>query len=393
MFAFILAAIVVSTNFEGGSAGRVEQVAPAHLRIAVKGQADQNNRNRQANWYYFKLENLPDAQLRIDLVDLVGEYNFRPGTHAVTRNTRPVYSYDGRTWAHFTGEQVSWDESAIELTLRFAPRRRTIWIAHVEPYTNVHLERLLEAFRAHPHMQIASVGKSVGGRDIPLLTITDPAAAAGGKRVVWIMARQHAWETGTSWVVEGAVRFLLSDDPRAREIRRSVVFKCFPMADPDGAAAGAVRFNANGYDLNRNWDAVDAKLMPEIAAQQKAIADWLSAGHPIHLFLALHNTESEDFISGPAGEVRDRFHKLLTERSTFYAPRAPRDSGGTTTPGMKGRMAVYQWLEGEHHIQAFLMEQMVERSPKLGRPPTAADRVEFGASLARILVEAVQSGR
>ncbi len=389
MLAFLLAAIVVSTDFEGGSAGRVEQVAPAHLRVAVKGQADQNNRNRQANWYYFKLENLPDAELRIDLVDLVGEYNFRPGTHAVTRNTRPVYSYDGRTWTHFRDDEVSWDESRIELTLRFAPKRRAMWIAHVEPYTNTHLARLLEAIRKHPHVEVASVGKSVGSRDIPLLTITDPSLLAVRKRVVWVMARQHAWEAGTSWVVEGALRFLLSDNAGARDIRRSVVFKCFPMADPDGVAAGAVRFNANGYDLNRNWDAVDAKLMPEIAAQQKAIADWLSAGHPIHAFLALHNTESADFISGPAGDVRERFHKLLTERTTFYAPKGPRDSGATTTPGMKGRMAVYQWLEGEKGVPAFLMEQMVERSPKLGRPPAVADRLEFGAALVRILAEAV----
>jgi murein tripeptide amidase MpaA len=378
----LLAAITVSAGFEGGSAGRVEEVSPAHLRIAVQGQADQNNRNRQANWYYFKLANLPRSEVRIDLTDLVGEYNYRPGSHAVTPSTRPVYSYDGETWTHFTDRQVSWDESRIELTLRFRPERSSMWIAHVAPYTRQHLERLLGSFRGDPDVQVESAGKSVRGRDIPLLTVTDPSVPAERKKVVWVMARQHAWETGTSWAVEGALRFLLSD--QGRPIRRTVIFRLFPMADPDGVASGAVRFNANGYDLNRNWDAVDPATMPEIAAQQKALA----SGR-IDLFLAMHNQEANDYIAGPPGPLRDRLQSLLEANTAFYSPKGARDAGQSTTPGMKGRMAVYQWLWNERRVLAFLMEQGVERSPRLGRPPTAADRIEFGAALARVLAEAV----
>jgi len=67
---FLLAAIGVTTNFEGGSAGKVEQVSATHLRVAVQGQSDQDGRNRQADWYYFQLDNLPKQQVTIDLVDL-----------------------------------------------------------------------------------------------------------------------------------------------------------------------------------------------------------------------------------------------------------------------------------------------------------------------------------
>ena len=47
---FLLAGISVSSDFEGGSIGKVEAVSPAHLRCAVAGQSDQDNRNRQASW-------------------------------------------------------------------------------------------------------------------------------------------------------------------------------------------------------------------------------------------------------------------------------------------------------------------------------------------------------
>lgn len=105
----MVAAITVSTCFASGNIGRVEHLAPNYLRCAVKGQSDQNGRNRQANRYYFRLGNLPQTEVRMDLGDLVGEYNFHPGTHSVTRNTQPVFSYDDRTWAHFTKDQLSWN--------------------------------------------------------------------------------------------------------------------------------------------------------------------------------------------------------------------------------------------------------------------------------------------
>jgi hypothetical protein len=382
MFALALAAVTVTASFEGGSIGRVEHPSPNHLRCAVKGQADQNNRNRQANWYYFRLDGLPREEVRIDFTDLVGEYNFRPGSHAVTRNTRPVFSYDNRTWTHFTDDQTSWDEKEIRLTVRFRPERATMWVAHTEPYTKRDLDRLLGV--RHPHLRQESIGKSARGRDITLVTITDPAASEAAKKVVWLMARQHAWETGTSWVADGAVRFLLSGDAEA--LRRSTVFKVIPMFDPDGVAEGAVRFNVNGYDNNRNWDAVDPKLMPEIAACRKILL-----GNRIDVFLALHNTESADYVEGPvaAGDpaitaLANDLVQRLRDTTSFYDPASPRNSMGRG-PIDKGRMTVNQNLFAERKIAAFLMELMVERHPRLGRPRTARDFSEFGAGLARCL--------
>ena len=107
----------------------------------------------------------------------------------------------------------------------------------------------------------------------------------------WLMFRQHSWEAGSSWAGQSALRFLLSADPVAAEMRRTAIFKIFPCGDPDGVARGGVRFNANGFDLNRNWDAVDETKMPEIAAQRKAVLDWVDAGRRVDLFLTLHNTD------------------------------------------------------------------------------------------------------
>jgi hypothetical protein len=263
-----------------------------------------------------------------------------------------------------------------------------MWIAHTEPYTKRNLDALLVG--PSPYFRTESIGKTFRGRDLPLLTITDAAVPEAGKRVVWLVARQHAWETGTSWMADGAVRFLLSSDPEAARLRRTTIFKVLPMFDPDGVAEGAVRFNVNGYDNNRNWDAVDPKLMPEIAAARRAILAWADAGHPIDVFIALHNTESVDYVEGPvsAGGARVKavatLVSCLRERTSFYDPKSPRDS----TPSaaiQKGRMTVNQALFAERKVPAFLMEAMVEKHPELGRPRTSKDFVALGKGLAACL--------
>ncbi|HTM50779.1 MAG TPA: M14-type cytosolic carboxypeptidase [Bryobacteraceae bacterium] len=392
---FLLAGIGVTTNFEGGNLGKVEQVSATHLRCAVQGQADQDGRNRQADWYYFKLENLPSRQVTIDLVNLAGEYNYKSPAYSVTKGTRPVYSYDGVSWRHFTDSQVSWDEREPHLTVQFLPEHDRMWIAHVPPYTNQDLAALLDAFRNSPYLERQVVGKTVDGRDMPLLTITNSKIPEAGKKVLWLMFRQHAWETGTSWVGDGAIRFLLADDERAARIRDRVIVKIFPMADPDGVARGGVRFNRNGYDLNRNWDTLDAAKMPEIASQYKAIAGWLDAGHRLDLFLSQHNTEKSEYLESAAGDqdpLARRVFQLLKETTTFNPTSALRSTGVTTTPGKPGRMTVAQGLYHHRKIPAMLMEQMIEYNPKLGRCPTVMDRTEFGAGLVRAMAEALTGG-
>jgi hypothetical protein len=387
-------AVTISFNFEGGSLGRVERVSDAHFRCAVAGETDQDGRNRQATWYYFRVDGARGRALTIDIVGWEGEYNYRPTRNAITADTLPFYSENRRDWRPV--ESFEYDADALRLRLKLTPRSNRLWIAHVPPYTNQHLAALLREFARHPHLKRDVIGRSVEGRELLLLTVTDPAVADGRKKVVWLMARQHSWEAFTSWAAEGALRYLLSADATARRVRRETVFKILPLCDPDGVARGGVRFNAHGYDLNRNWDAPDSPLMPEIAAQRRAVLKWVDAGGRVDLFLTLHNTETSEYLDGPpdaGGEHRElieRFFKLLVERTSFAPSRPPQPSAVTTTGGRPGRMTVVQGLWRDRRVPAFLMEQRISRSPKLGRVALVADRLRFGGDLVRVLWEAVR---
>src|SRR4030095_16204321 len=80
------------SNFEGGALGKIERVSETQFRCGVKGESDQDGRNRQANWYYFRVDGAKGQALTLDLVDLTGEYNYRPnrGGQSKPPNTTPT---------------------------------------------------------------------------------------------------------------------------------------------------------------------------------------------------------------------------------------------------------------------------------------------------------------
>src|SRR4051794_35735352 len=67
--------IVFNTNFEGASIGKIEQLGVSTFRCHVKGQSNEFGRNRQASWYYFRMDGVKGLDLTITLTDFVGEYN------------------------------------------------------------------------------------------------------------------------------------------------------------------------------------------------------------------------------------------------------------------------------------------------------------------------------
>lgn len=56
--------------------------------------------------------------------------------------------------------------------------------------------------------------------------------------VVFLMARTHAGETPTSFVIQGFIDFMLSQHEIAQDLRSKVMFKVIPMMNPDGVFLG-----------------------------------------------------------------------------------------------------------------------------------------------------------
>lgn len=116
------------------------------------------------------------------MVDLAGEYNYRANTGAITGGTLPFYSSDGMHWIPV--DTASYDASAPALTYKLDMPSGRVWIAHAPPYTLANFKSLIHDLARNPDVDIETIGRSVEGRDIPLVTITDHATTNQNKKVV-----------------------------------------------------------------------------------------------------------------------------------------------------------------------------------------------------------------
>jgi hypothetical protein len=130
--------------------------------------------------------------------------------------------------------------------------------------------------------------------------------------------------------------------------------------------------------------------MPEIAAEKKTMADWMSQGKPIDFFLTLHNTERSDYVQGPEVEVGQKLWKAMVEKTSFESEEGVRPIPATTTEGKPGRMTVNQALWAEYQIPAYLMELKVEKVEKLDARRTVQDWLHLGSGLVQAIAAAVR---
>lgn len=93
-----------------------------------------------------------------------------------------------------------------------------------------------------------TIGWSVEGRELRLATIGEPAHSA-----VVVVGSIQGDQAGTRDLVSSLADQFQKDPGK---LPLGVAFYFLPSLNPDGNAA-ASRFNANGVDLNRNWDAAD----------------------------------------------------------------------------------------------------------------------------------------
>ena len=71
------------------------------------------------------------------------------------------------------------------------------------------------------------------------------------RRAIVITSRVHPGESNASFIVDGILPDLVSDDDVAKYLRNNFVFKIIPMLNPDGVIVGNYRCSLVGQDLNR----------------------------------------------------------------------------------------------------------------------------------------------
>lgn len=252
-------ALHVSCQFDSGAieVEALDRADDIRLRIRADSHAD----FRQ--WFHFRLQGAAGQACRLQFLN-AGDCTYPDGW----RGYQAVASYDR---AHWFRVPTAFDGRV--MTVDFTPEHDSVWFAYFEPYPDERHLSLLATCQRSPLARLSHLGSTVDGRDMTMVTVGEPGA---GKKVIWMIARQHPGETMAEWFCEGVLQRLTgtgtwAGDPVARQLLRRAVFHIVPNMNPDGSARGNLRTNAAGANLNREWMEPSPQTSPEVYHVRRAI--------------------------------------------------------------------------------------------------------------------------
>ena len=286
----------VSTDFEGGSAEILKvdsEAGEIHIQPALRWEQG------WPCWWYLRVEGLVPGQKLV---------------LKVTANPRPFRRQDvlGKNWSQPDRAAISTDNQRWEQTEKCRREKdgtaiyeievtsKKMWLAWGPPFLLSHAEEIL--LRAEKQVAGAErfvLAKTRGGRTVPAIRLGGGTAEKPAKYGVWVQARQHAWEAGSSWVGRGFLEWVASDEPAAVELRKRATIWFVPIMDVDRVSLGAGGKNSVPRDHNRDWD--DNPFYPAVAAAQQRLGQLYQAGQ-LDLYIDLHNpgaSERQPYFFGP----------------------------------------------------------------------------------------------
>lgn len=162
--------------------------------------------------------------------------------------------------------------------------------------------------RLSDRITLEVIGKSVEGRDIPLVMMTEDKSFGlrrSEKPIVYIFAQQHGNEPSGKEAALILIRELTIGS--LQDLLENIDVLIVPMANPDGGEKGQRR-NANDMDLNRNHAILSE---PEVYAVHRVFLEWMPE---VTLDVHEYNAISRQWISHgfikDAEEMLDRVTNL-----------------------------------------------------------------------------------
>jgi len=262
--------LAVSTDFPGGSAA-VTFIDQAKRLIRIK-PADHPDRGWRV-WWYFKVSGaVPGETITVE----VTAQPFGLPDHAAV-------SADDRRWTQ-TAPGV---RTKVGVTYYHKVEGNETWLAWGPPYLPRDAADLVaQAEKSCPEAKGFPLCRTLEDRPVPAIRLSPPEGGPARPLGVWVQARQHAWETGSSWIAQGLVEWLVSDDLRAASLRKKTAWTIVPIMDVDNVVRGAGGKDEKPRDHNRDWG--DSPHWRSVQAAQRGIKEMVAAGR-FSVFLDLHN--------------------------------------------------------------------------------------------------------
>jgi hypothetical protein len=363
-------------RFDGplGSAGaRIEKLAEDHFQVTL-GHAPEHP-DWANNCQFHIARNAKGKRLLLDV-----RFD-HPKPHYAFDEYFHSWSYDGVDW-----QPIRWKEKSNGKSNRLefpAFEQDQVHFGLQVPLSYEDSVRMQEKWAGNRCVKLHELGKSLGGRRLCRVEITDPESPHP-RRARWghYFANQHPGEHNSQWRMVGMIEWLLSD--AGADLRRRSICHFILLMSPDGPSQGWYRVNAQGVDMNRSYvvDGADSKKQAhEAYAFQKDLEALMASESPATDVWSMHTwggTVDPMLLAGPECggvlEPKERFRDLLDQSDPKDLVRPLRFAGGE---------GLTHWSGGPHKqfgISAVLCEGA-------GGILTKQDNLDSGAAIIKAIAQ------
>jgi hypothetical protein len=338
--------IQILADFDCASALDATLLSPTHIQIELKTRI-------LRDWFLFRLHGVAGRTVRIDIKNsdspldkwwpLNPMYSYAGNLTDATAfdwksssalpstgwNGSSLASTDGQGW-HFISDSWMDDSARFSFVQHFTAD--DAFVAMRVPYTPSFNEEYFKKISAQPGVTVEEIGRSARNRPLLIAEIGDGGATARRQNpCVLVYAGEHADEHDAMWVAHDVIDYLLSDSPRATQLRSHFTFLVLPMLDPDASAQSVHEGIIVSFIM--------AQKSQESVAYANWFQSWVNAGNRLDLVFDLHNLQSREgpnavaaLIEGVGlrGDSSLAMHNLLIgsfDRAGFDVARAPRMRG------------------------------------------------------------------
>jgi murein tripeptide amidase MpaA len=272
----------ISSQFDGGNIECLDSSDPANILLTIRA----DNQSDFYQWFYFRAADVKDIDCRYLITNAVGA--------AYTRGWegyQAVASYDREFWFRV---ETTYDGE--NLVIEHNSSEDQVYFAYFAPYSMERHADLLAFAQTSERCQAETLGLTLDGQTMDCLRFGE---IERGRKVIWMVARQHPGETMAEWWMEGLVNRLVDhSDPVVNAILDKALIYLVPNMNPDGSRRGHLRTNAAGSNLNREWDNPSTEKSPEVlCVLEKIKQTGLDFGLDVHGDEAL----PYNFIAGTEG--------------------------------------------------------------------------------------------
>ena len=337
------------------------------------------NTTGYTQWFFFRISNgRKGKKINLNIMNLYRKKSFYSNGIKVLYYSKKKFENEKIGW-HHTNEKVEYYKNFLYRVIKcnrknfyslsfdytFEYDNDEIYFANSIPYTYSNLNKDLNEYTKYEYekyyyFQRKKLCSTILHNDIDYIIINNNTNIINyeennaKKKGIVLFARQHPGETVSSWVIKGAIDFLMGNSDEAKYLRDNFIIKIIPMINVDGVICGNSRTSLAGCDLNRRWKNPTIILHPEIYSLKNFIMDFCEKtkvqyiidfhGHfgTFNSFFYANNNENDIKFCRLFPFICSKLSKVINFKKTDF--KMPKYKSGT------GRINLFQELNIENIV-------------------------------------------